>query len=204
MAGAGMAPRGMTTRARTLWRRALLLLALLACCTVVLAADALTGGALVVYGVQPRSTIGLRGIVFAPFLHGGWGHLAANSVPFLTLGGLILLHDVRRFATVSLFAMVGAGLAAWLLGAPRSVHIGASGVVFGYLGFLLAHGWFAKRLGSALLSVAIAVIWGGLLFGVLPGQPGMSWESHAGGLVGGLYAARQAGPGRQRRSPRRR
>lgn len=193
----------MTTRTPSLWQRALLLLALLLCCAVVLAADAVTGGALTVYGVQPRSATGLRGIVFAPFLHGSWAHLAANSMPFLVLGGLVLLHDVRRFITVSLFAMLGAGLAAWLLGAPRSVHIGASGVVFGYLGFLLSHGWFAKRLGTALLSVAIAFVWGGLIFGVLPGQPGLSWQSHAGGFLGGLYAARQSvRPVRRRRSPR--
>jgi membrane associated rhomboid family serine protease len=193
----------MTARTPSLWQRALLLLALLLCCAVVLVADAVTGGALTVYGVQPRSATGLRGIVFAPFLHGSWAHLAANSMPFLVLGGLVLLHTVRRFLTVSLFAMLGAGLTAWLLGAPRSVHIGASGVVFGYLGFLLSHGWFAKRLGTALLSAAIAFVWGGLIVGVLPGQPGLSWQSHAGGFLGGLYAARQAvRPVRRRRSPR--
>lgn len=189
----------MGTRQPSLWQAAALLTALLACCALVLLADVVAGGALAAYGVQPRTTSGLRGILFAPFLHGSWAHLAANSLPFVVLGGLVLLQDVRRFVTVTLFAMLGAGLTAWLLGAPRSVHIGASGVVFGYLGFLLAHGWFAKRLGTALLSVAVAFVWGGLVFGVLPGQPGVSWQSHAGGFVGGLYAARQAGrPGRRR------
>jgi len=193
----------VASRSPTLWQRALLLLALLACFALVLAADLVTGGALTAYGVQPRSTTGLRGILFAPFLHGSWAHLAANSVPFVVLGGLVLLHDVRRFATVTLFALLGAGLAAWLLGAPRSVHIGASGVVFGYLGFLLGHGWFAKRFGTALLSVAVAFVWGGLTFGVLPGQPGVSWQSHAGGFMGGLYAARHAvRPVRRRRAAR--
>lgn len=193
----------MPTRARplTLWQSAVLLAALLACFALVLLADVVSGGTLAVYGVQPRSTTGLRGILFAPFLHGNWSHLAANSLPFVVLGGLVLLHDLRRFVTVTLFAMLGAGLAAWLLGAPRSVHIGASGVVFGYLGFLLAHGWFAKRVGTALLSMAVAFVWGGLVFGVLPGQPGVSWQSHAGGFVGGLYAARQAArPVRRRRA----
>jgi len=190
----------VASRSPTLWQRAFLLLALLACFGLVLAADAVTGGALTAYGVQPRSATGLRGILLAPFLHGSWAHLAANSVPFVVLGGLVLLHDVRRFATVTLFAILGAGLAAWLLGAPRSVHIGASGVVFGYLGFLLSHGWFAKRFGTALLSVAVAFVWGGLIFGVLPGQPGVSWQSHAGGFLGGLYAARHAvRPVRRRR-----
>lgn len=191
----------MRTRQPSLWQAAALLAALLACFAVVLLADVLSGGALAVYGVQPRSATGLRGIVFAPFLHGSWAHLAANSLPFVVLGGLVLLQDWRRFVTVTLWAMLGAGLAAWLLGAPRSVHIGASGVVFGYLGFLLAHGWFAKRFATALLSVAVAFVWGGLVFGVLPGQPGVSWQSHAGGFVGGLFAARQAArPGRRRRA----
>jgi membrane associated rhomboid family serine protease len=187
----------------SLWQRALVLLALLACFGVVLAVDTVAGGALSAYGVQPRTTTGLRGIVFAPFLHGNWAHLAANSVPFVVLGGLVLLQDLRRFITVTLFAMLGAGLAAWLLGAPSSVHIGASGVVFGYLGFLLSHGWFARRFGTALLSVAVAFLWGGLVFGVLPGQPGVSWQSHAGGFAGGLFAARHAvRPVRRRRSAR--
>jgi membrane associated rhomboid family serine protease len=191
----------LRTRPLPLWQTALVLAALLACFAVVLLADVLTGGALVAYGVQPRSTTGLRGILFAPFLHGNWAHLSANSLPFVVLGGLVLLQGVRRFVVISLWAMLGAGLAAWLLGSPRSLHIGASGVVFGYLGFLLAHGWFARRFATALLSVAVALVWGGLVFGVLPGQPGVSWQSHAGGFAGGLLAARQAvRPARRRRA----
>ena len=185
----------------TVTQRAALLLAVLGVFTLVLVLDSLFGGALSAFGVRPRSLTGLRGIAFAPFLHGGWSHLAANSVPFLVLGGLVLLQDTRRFLVTSLGAALGAGLAAWLLGAPNSVHIGASGLVFGYLGYLLTHGWFSRTLGAALLGLAVAFVWGGLVYGVLPGQPGVSWQSHAGGFVGGLWAARHtARPPRRTRS----
>jgi membrane associated rhomboid family serine protease len=102
----------------------------------------------------------------------------------------VLLANERRFLSITLWIVLGAGLGAWLFGAPRSVHIGASGVVFGYLGFLLSHGWFAKRVGMILLSLFVAGVWGSLVFGVLPGQAGVSWQSHAGGFVGGVLAAR--------------
>jgi membrane associated rhomboid family serine protease len=179
-------------------QRAALLLALLGAFTLVLVLDALSGGALTGYGVRPRSLTGLRGIVFAPFLHGGWTHLAANSVPFVVLGGLVLLQDTRRFVLTTLFAAVGAGLVAWGLGAPQSVHIGASGLVFGYLGFLLSQGWFDRQFGTLLLGLAVAFVWGGLVFGVLPGQAGVSWQSHAGGFAGGLWAAHRTAPPRRR------
>ena len=86
--------------------------------------------------------------------------------------------------------MLGAGLMSWLLGASSSVHIGASGVIFGYLGFLMLSGWFARSFGSILLSLAITALWGGLVFGVLPGQAGISWQAHLGGFLGGVLAAR--------------
>ena len=91
---------------------------------------------------------------------------------------------------VTLASMLGAGLMAWLLGAPGSVHIGASGVIFGYLGFLMLSGWFARSFGSILLSLGVTALWGGLVFGVMPGQPGISWQAHLGGFGGGILAAR--------------
>jgi membrane associated rhomboid family serine protease len=91
---------------------------------------------------------------------------------------------------VTLFAALGSGLLSWVLGAPGSVHVGASGVVFGYFGFLLLAGFYARSAGSILLSIAVAVLWGGTVFGVLPGTPGVSWQGHLGGFVGGVLAAR--------------
>jgi membrane associated rhomboid family serine protease len=151
----------------------------------------LTGGALLWLGVVPRNVVGLRGIVFAPFLHGSFAHLLANSIPFVILGWLVMLRDPRHFVTVTAMAMLSSGLMAWLLGAPGSVHVGASGVIFGYLGFLMLSGWYARSPGSIILSVLVTVLWGGLAFGVMPGQTGISWQAHLGGFIGGVLAARQ-------------
>lgn len=179
-------------------RRIGALLGFVGACWLVLTVDLLTPGPLTVLGVHPRTLDGLRGIVLAPFLHGSVAHLVANSIPLLVLGGLVILADEKRFLAATLWAALGAGLFAWLLGPTRSVHVGASGVVFGYLGFLLTRGWFTRRVWLILLSIGVAVIWGGLVFGVLPGQPGVSWQSHAGGLIGGVLAARGASATKRR------
>jgi membrane associated rhomboid family serine protease len=152
--------------------------------------NALLGGSLLTLGVIPRTTIGLRGILFAPFLHASLSHLVANSIPFVALGWMVMLRDERHFIPVTLAGMIGSGLMAWLLGAPGSVHIGASGVVFGYLGFLMLTGWYTRSFGSILLSVIVTLVWGSLVFGMLPGAPGISWQAHVGGFLGGALAAR--------------
>jgi membrane associated rhomboid family serine protease len=155
-----------------------------------LGANAITGGALLKYGIIPRTVVGLRGILFAPFLHGSIEHLVANTIPFVLLGWLVMLKGAKTYIGVTLATMLGSGLAAWLLGAPGSVHIGASGVIFGYLGFLMLNGWFTRSLGNIALSIGITALWGGVVFGVLPGQPGISWQAHLGGFLGGIWAAR--------------
>jgi membrane associated rhomboid family serine protease len=152
--------------------------------------NTLLGGALLVFGVIPRTTIGLRGILFGPFLHANLNHIVANSIPFLVLGWMVMLRDERHFIPVTVAGMLGSGLAAWLLGAPGSVHIGASGVIFGYLGFLMLSGWYSRSIGSILLSVVVTVVWGGLVLGMMPGTPGISWQEHIGGFLGGALAAR--------------
>lgn len=159
--------------------------------------DAVLGGALLRYGVQPRTIDGLSGILVAPFLHGDFSHLAANTIPLLVLGWLVMLRDPRHFILVALTATVTAGLAAWVLGAPNSVHIGASGVVFGFLGFLVFAGWYARSFASIALSVAVIVFWGGLVVGVLPGEAGISWQAHLGGFAGGALSARWFARGSQ-------
>lgn len=154
-------------------------------------ATSITGGALLYLGVIPRTVIGLRGIIFAPFLHGSLNHIVANSIPFLLFGWLILLRDPRHFVPVTLISMIGSGMMAWLFGAPGSIHIGASGVIFGYLGFLMLSGWFARSFGSIALSIIVIFLWGGMVIGVMPGHAGISWQAHMGGLVAGIIAARQ-------------
>ena len=156
----------------------------------VFAVDTLLGGALLQYGVVPRTVDGLRGIVFAPFLHANLAHLTANTASLLILGWLVMLRDARHFWIVALLAMLGGGFAAWLLGAGDSVHVGASGVIFGFLGFLIFAGWYARSFGSIVLSIGVTVLWGGLVFGVLPGDAGISWQEHLGGFCGGVLAAR--------------
>lgn len=148
-------------------------------------------GGLLSLGVIPRTTIGLRGILFAPFLHASLSHLIANSIPFVLLGWLVMLRDSRHFTYVTLAAMIGSGLMAWLLGRPGSVHIGASGLIFGYLGFLMLSGWYARSLAAILLSIVVTVVWGGLILGAMPGAAGISWQAHLGGFIGGVFAARQ-------------
>jgi membrane associated rhomboid family serine protease len=152
--------------------------------------DAVLGGALNQLGIRPRSIGGLRGILFAPFLHGNFPHLIANTVPFVTLGWLVMLRRTSDFIVVSLIAMLIGGLGTWLIAPANSVHIGASGVIFGYLGFLISRGYFERKMLSVLVSIVIGVFYGGLLWGVLPGQMGISWQGHLFGFIGGVVAAR--------------
>ena len=174
----------------TLKRQATVLGTIVAIMWIVFFATIATGGALLSLGVIPRNLIGLRGILFAPFLHGSFAHLLANSIPFAMMGWFVMLRDSRHFVPVTAAAMLGSGLMAWLLGAPGSVHVGASGVIFGYLGFLMLSGWYTRSIASIMISVLVTVMWGGLVFGVLPGQLGISWQAHLGGFIGGALAAR--------------
>ena len=142
-------------------------------------------------GIRPRSTEGLLGIVLAPLLHGSWGHLEANTPLVALLLFLVLLGDVRRGLAVTGVIWLVAGLGTWLVASPGTVHVGASGLVFGWLVYLVLRGWFAQRLGQVLLGALLFLAYGGLLWGVLPGQPGVSWQGHLFGAVGGLVAARR-------------
>lgn len=139
------------------------------------------------YGIRPRQLDGLWGILFSPFLHANFAHLAANTIPFLVLGWLVMLSG--EFAAVSIISMILGGLGVWAIGNPGTVHIGASGVIFGYLGYLLLRGVFERRLGSVLVAVVVGVLFGGLIWGVLPGQPGVSWQGHLCGFFAGVIAA---------------
>jgi membrane associated rhomboid family serine protease len=175
---------------RTLKVHAVVLGASVASLWAVFAVNTVVGGALLRYGVVPRTVDGLRGIVLAPFLHANLAHLTANTASLLILGWLVMLRDPRHFGLVALLAMLGGGITAWLLGAGNSVHVGASGVIFGFLGFLIFAGWYARSFGSIVLSIGVTVLWGGLVFGVLPGDVGISWQEHLGGFAGGVLAAR--------------
>lgn len=152
--------------------------------------DFFEGGRLDLYGIRPRSISGLWGIAFAPFLHGGFTHLISNTVPFVVLGMLVLLHGSGTFILVFIITAFLGGLGCWTIGAEHSIHIGASGVIFGFLGFLLLSAWYERSIKAIFTSVVAGGIYGGILFGVLPGQPGVSWEGHLFGFLGGITAAR--------------
>lgn len=151
--------------------------------------DVITPFSLDSFGIRPGDVVGLRGIAFAPFLHGDWEHVMANTIPFLVMGAMILLHRKSDFIWVTIIVAIIGGLGTWIVGDRGSVHIGASGVVFGYLGFLLAAGIFEKNRIMIARSLAVFMIYGGLLWGVLPQGPGISWEGHFFGLLGGVLAA---------------
>ncbi len=141
------------------------------------------------WGIQPRSIGGLWGILFSPFLHGGFAHLVANTVPFVTLGFLVLLRGLGTFIGVSLLIMLLGGIGVWLLAPTNTIHIGASGLIFGYIGYLLARGYFERSFGSLGIAVLVALLYGGALWGVLPGQPGISWQGHLFGFLAGVGTA---------------
>jgi len=142
------------------------------------------------YGVQPHSVIGLRGIVFAPFLHGGFGHLMANTIPFITLGWLTMSQETSDFYVVSIMSALVGGIGVWVFGSPDSIHIGASILIYGYLGFLLLRGYFQKNFPSIALSIFVAIAYGSFIWGVFPSKVGVSWQGHLFGFIGGAIAAK--------------
>lgn len=151
--------------------------------------DTMLGNRLDAEGIRPGDPEGLSGVLFAPLLHGGWGHLIANSIPLLILGFLLLLSGVRRWLAVTAVVWIVGGLGTWLLGGAGTVHIGASGLVFGWLVYLILRGVFSRRLGQIAIGALVLLFYGGLLWGVLPSQPGVSWQGHLFGAVGGGLAA---------------
>ncbi|MCI0825775.1 MAG: rhomboid family intramembrane serine protease [Chloroflexi bacterium] len=160
--------------------------------TVIWAVEILNGfmgHRLNVWGILPRTKPGLIGIPLSPILHGSFNHLLSNTIPFLALGGLVGLRGSQKLVGVSLFIIVAGGLAVWLLG-RSAIHVGASGLLFGYFGYLVASGWYDRRPGTILAAVAVVVLYGGLVLGVLPTQSFVSWEAHLFGLMAGVLVAR--------------
>lgn len=141
------------------------------------------------YGIHPRDVDGLPEILAAPFLHAGFGHLISNTVPFAVMGVAIALGGLVRVALVTLIVALVSGFGTWLIAASNSVHLGASGVVFGYATYLVSRGIFSRRLPELAIGVIVVAIWGaGLLQGLLP-QERISWQAHLFGAVGGVIAA---------------
>lgn len=139
-------------------------------------------------GLVPRQLDGLRGILAMPLLHGGFGHLAANTPPLLVMGALLASTAGRAiWSATALIVLLGGGLV-WLLGAP-AIHIGASGLIFGWFGYLVTRGLWDRAPLALGVALAVALFYGSMIWGVLPGQPGVSWESHLFGALAGAIAA---------------
>lgn len=132
----------------------------------------------------------LPSVFVAPLIHDDWAHLAANTLPFAALGFLVLLGGWGRALWATVVIVVVSGLFAWLLSPPHTVTIGASGLVFGWLAYLLVRAVFTRNTAQIVIAVAVLVVYGSLLWGVLPTQPGVSWQAHLGGALGGALAAR--------------
>lgn len=150
------------------------------------------------FGILPRRVDGLAGVPLSPLLHGSIGHASVNTVPLLVLGGLVSLYGVGVFLRSSLVIVLLGGAAIWLFG-RSSVHVGASGLIFGYFGFLVARGWYERKLVSILVAVLTVLLYGGIVWGILPSAGRVSWEGHLFGLLAGIAAARlETGIGERR------
>ena len=141
--------------------------------------------------VIPRDFGSLPGIVGMPFVHGSWLHLISNTMPLLILGGMVMFRGVRYFGAVTFMIMLLGGLLLWCFGRSNA-HIGASGLAFGYLGFLVTRGFYERSWQSIGVAALVVFLYGGMIFGVVPRNDGVSWEAHLFGLLAGIAVARGA------------
>ncbi|KAA0917097.1 rhomboid family intramembrane serine protease [Dietzia sp. ANT_WB102] len=141
-------------------------------------------------GVRPLSTDGLLGILFQPLLHGDWAHLIGNSIALLVLGSIIALSGIRPLVSVTLISWLASGVVSWLLGGAGTVHIGASGIVFGYIFYVIVRGFFSRRILHLVIGLVIGFYYGvEALAGLSPMLDGVSWQGHLGGAIGGVASA---------------
>ena len=158
--------------------------------------DWLLAAPLDIYGIRPRSMDSFGSIFLAPFLHAGFAHLIANTIPFVVLGWFVMIRRTSDFFIVLAISIAVAGMGTWLFGAPRTIHLGASGVVFGFLGFLLLRAAFDRSAVSLAFGIVAGVLYGGTLLSAFPLAQGVSWSGHFFGLVAGGVAARFLSPPR--------
>jgi membrane associated rhomboid family serine protease len=162
--------------------------------------DTALNGELDQYGIISRQPDGLFGIITAPFLHMGFGHLISNTLPLVTLGLLIAVSGAKRLFAVTAIIVTLGGLGTWLISPPNTITIGASGLVFGYAAYLIARGIFNRRISQVLIGVVVVLVWGSaLLSGLLP-QDGISWQGHLFGGLAGIFAAWVLADDRRKRS----
>jgi membrane associated rhomboid family serine protease len=141
------------------------------------------------FGILPEHVSRLGDIFTAPFLHFSWQHIEGNSVPLFVLGVLAAYRSIGRFLLVSLIVVLTSGMAVWLFQPSNELTVGASGLIFGYFGYVLVRGFFDRSLVDIGIGLAAGVLYWTILQVAVPGTPGVSWIGHLGGLVGGVLAA---------------
>lgn len=142
-------------------------------------------------GLRPKELTGLFGIFTMPWIHGGIPHLFSNTIAFFFLAYVVLATEGQRFFRTSFWIIVLSGIGTWLIGSKGSVHIGASGLVYGYFGYLLMRSWLEKKLIWAILGVTLCIFYGGMIWGMMPTGKPISWEGHLCGFIAGVWMARQ-------------
>jgi len=177
-----------TVPARPGWA-ALIMLLLLAGMWMLELLDQLSGNQQEQLAIHAREVDGMPEILTAPFLHAGWDHLISKSLPFLVLGFLVLLSGLARWLVSSLIIIVVSGMTAWLLTPANTIILGASGLIFGWLTYLLARGLWSRRPAQVVIAVLVLLVYGGLIWGVFPSGAGISWQAHLGGAIAGVLAA---------------
>lgn len=149
--------------------------------------DYTTNGWLDRFGIQPRDVNDLPDIFTAPFMHGGFGHLLANTIPFVVLGFIAAARGIAKFLVASLIVIVVGGLGVWFTSSANT--LGSSILIFGFFGYLLGRGVFERRVLDIAIAVGVVAVYGTMLLGVVPGDPGISWQGHLFGLIGGVLGA---------------
>lgn len=147
-----------------------------------------TGHILSSWGIVPRTVKGLIGIPLSPFLHSSLNHTMVNTIPLAVLGGFVMLHGKRLFFEITTIIIIVSGSILWLFG-RSSCHVGASGLIFGYFGYLVIRAWYDRSLKSFLTAFFTVSLFGGIIWGVLPTLSRISWEGHLSGLLAGILAA---------------
>lgn len=141
------------------------------------------------YGAYPRTFDHWQGYLFMPFLHGDFNHLFNNTIGLAVFGALLLIRGWRDLVYATVGAFVGSSLAIWFLGPSGTTHIGASGIIFGWWSYLIARAFYEKDVKSILIATGVIFFFGTMIYGVLPGQAGISWQGHLGGAIGGVAGA---------------
>ncbi|WP_299073946.1 rhomboid family intramembrane serine protease [uncultured Paraglaciecola sp.] len=148
-----------------------------------------TGRMLSQLGTIPRYVPGLKGIILGPFVHGSVQHYFSNIIPLCIFSYLLLQYGLKRYVQVTIWILLISGLLVWLFARPAT-HIGVSGIIYGYFGYLMLAGFLSGKFKLIIIAVLVAFFYGGLIFGILPSSPFVSWESHLFGFISGLTAAK--------------